>query len=166
MKRSGPISIILTGLLASSVLAGHQPGNQTISEVEFAPPQTRKAVRFAFWETIFRLERKHAAYGYRNGRKELVTSIKEDLARLAPQQQTDTMLRFLRVSHYYKGKEDQSKDPSLRRRYRELFLKEVSAYSRKAQREYLKNKVGTYLRLFANIRSRMLKSPNNPRIPD
>ncbi len=159
MKRSGLLVIFLTGLLASSVLAGDGPGAQASSEVNFAPPKTRKAVRFAFWETIFRLERKHAAYGYRNGRKELVDGIKENLARLSPPQRTDIMLRFLRVSYYYKGKEDEGKDPALREIYGEHFLKEVRAYSRKAQREYLKNKDDTYLRLFANIRSLAAAGP-------
>ncbi|MFH2203964.1 MAG: protein kinase [Elusimicrobiota bacterium] len=128
--------------------------NPRQTQLRFVPPKSRKAVRGAFWETMFRLERKQMnEQNSQHGRKNLVERIRDNLHRLSPRQQTDTMLRFLRIAYHYRGKEDPQTPSDDRAFHSEKFFQEVDAYSRKAEKEFLSNRDDTYVRLFSDIRS-------------
>jgi tetratricopeptide (TPR) repeat protein len=129
---------------------------------QFVPPATPEGVHARFWNQIYRMERKRAAYGL--GGDGLVDGIQRDLARLSRQEQFDAMLRFLRMTFHYRRREDPKSQVQDRVFHNDRFMEEVRDFAGMARRAADGKKSDTYLRLFASVRALASAGPEGLRL--
>jgi len=135
-----------------------------VDKLQYVPPATAKGVHNAFWSTVYELERKHVAYGYRHGRQQLVEAIRDDLARLSTDSRLETMRRFLRVTHHFRGKADANSTPEIRSFHRQRFEADVREFADFARREFVERRNRAYLDFFSHIRALASAGPEGLRL--
>lgn len=145
-------------------LGTRQPVAAEFQQFLYIPPRAPKELASEFWNTIYRLERKHAAYGSQQGHENLVPDIRRNLGKLSPRRQRRVMARFLNISHHYTGAEDARKPESLREFHRAQFLDQVTRFAKVARRIYEIRKDPTMLELFANVRALASAGPEGVRL--
>ncbi|MBI3300200.1 MAG: protein kinase [Elusimicrobia bacterium] len=116
----------------------------------FSPPADKAGLERAFWQAVYRLERRQAA---NSDTEPLADGLEADLSRLRGAEAAAVMRLFLAAANHYDGKEDAELASELRRRHDERFTDRLRDFAILARRS---REAGGGLaagRLFARMRA-------------
>ncbi|TBR16837.1 serine/threonine protein kinase [bacterium] len=97
----------------------------------FAPPTEPRALESAFWQAVWRLERRQTASPEA---EPLADAVRTELGRLRPEEGLAVMRLFLAAAHHYEGAEEGTLSEELRARHAERFSDRLRDFARLTRR--------------------------------